>query len=117
MEGTETAAMEERRKPPGRTRPGITMTHAVILTIVVSMMISVAAVAAYDRWLAQKVVAVDVSGFLQEQRDLVLAKKITMDDFKANLDRYLTALKSQPKNRVLILEDVIASKNLEKMSY
>jgi hypothetical protein len=109
--------MEGKRQPPTKMRPGMTKTHAVLLVIVVSMMSSIATVAAYDRWVAQKVVAVDVSGFLQEQRDLVLAKKITMDDFKANLDRYIAALKSQPKNRVLILEDVIASKNLEKVSY
>ncbi len=117
MEGTEAAGMEEKRKPPTKARPGITKTYAAVLVIVVSMMSSMATVAAYDRYVAQKVVAVDVSGFLQEQRDLVLAKKITLDDFKANLDRYLAALKSQPKNRVLILEDVIASKNLEKVSY
>ena len=117
MEGAEAISIEGKREPPAMVRPGIIATHAAVLVIVVSMMISVATVAAYDRWVAQKVVAVDVSGFLQEQRDLFLAKKITMDDFKANLDRYLAALKSQPKNRVLILEDVIASKNLEKVSY
>jgi hypothetical protein len=117
VEGTEEAAVEGKRQPPTKTRPGIRKAHAVVLAIAVSMMSSVATVAAYDRWMAQKVVAVDVSGFLQEQRDLVLAKKITMDDFKSNLDRYMAALKSQPKNRVLILEDVIASKNLEKVSY
>ncbi len=116
MEGTEAAAIEGKREPPARTRPTITKTYAAVLVIVVSMVISVATVAVYDRYVAQKVVAVDVSGFLQEQRDLVLAKKITMDDFKANLERYLAALKSQPKNRVLILEDVIASKNLERIS-
>jgi hypothetical protein len=117
VEGTEAAATKGKCQPSAKTRPGITNTYATALVIVVSMMSSVATVAAYDRWVAQKVVAVDVSGFLQEQRDLVLAKKITMDDFKANLERYLAALKSQPKNRVLILEDVIASKNLEKVSY
>ena len=117
MEGTEEPAAEGKREPPARVRPGITKTYAAVLVIVVSMVSSVATVVAYDRWVAQKVVAVDVSGFLQEQRDLVLAKKITMDDFKTNLDRYLSALKSQPKNRVLILEDVIASKTLEKVSY
>lgn len=113
MEGTE---VEVKHEPPKRPRPGITMTHAAVLVIVVSMMTSVATLAAYDRYVAQKVVAVDVSGFLREQRDLVLAKKLTMDDFKANLDRYIAALKGQPKNRVLILEDVIASKNLDKVS-
>ena len=117
MEGTEATALEGKREPPARAQPGITKTYAAVLVIVVSMVSSVATVAVYDRYVAQKVVAVDVSGFLQEQRDLVLAKKITMDDFKANLERYLAALKNQPKNRVLILEDVIASKNLEKVSY
>ena len=117
MEGTEAAALEGKREPPTRARPGITSTYAAVLVMVVSMMSSVATVAAYDRYVAQKVVAVDVSGFLQEQRDMVLAKKITMDDFKANLERYIAALKSQPRNKVLVLEDVIASKNLEKVSY
>ncbi len=113
----EATALEGKRERPAKAQPGITKTCAAVLVIVVSMVSSVATVTAYDRYIAQKVVAVDVNGFLQEQRDLVLAKKITMDDFKANLDRYLAALKSQPKNRVLILEDVIASKNLEKVSY
>ena len=117
MEGTEAAALEGKRESPGEARPGITKTYVAVLVIVVSMMSSVATVAAYDRYVAQKVVAVDVSGFLQEQRDMVLAKKITMDDFKANLERYIAALKSQPRNKVLVLEDVIASKNLEKVSY
>ncbi len=117
MEGTEGAPREGKREPPGEARPGITKTYVAVLVILVSLVSSIGTVAAYDRYVAQKVVAVDVSGFLQEQRDLVLAKKITMDDFKANLDRYIAALKSQPRNRVLILEDVIASKNLEKVSY
>jgi hypothetical protein len=117
VEDAEAAALEEKCKPPAMVRSRITKTYAAVLVIIVSLGSSVATVAAYDRYVAQKVVAVDVSGFLQEQRDLVLAKKITMDDFKANLDRYIAALKSQPKNRVLILEDVIASKNLEKVSY
>ncbi len=117
MEGTETTAIEGRREPPARARPGVSKTCAVVTAILVSLSSSIGSVAAYDRWFAQKVVAVNISEFLQEQRDLVLAKKITMDDFKANLDRYLVALKSQPKNKVLILEDVIASKNLEKVSY
>ncbi len=113
----EAAAIEGKAEPSTTARPGITKTYAAVLVIAVSMISSVATVAAYDCYVAQKVVAVDVSGFLQEQRDLVLAKKITMDDFKANLERYIAALKSQPRNKVLILEDVIASKNLEKVSY
>jgi hypothetical protein len=111
---------EQKSQPRGMPgtpiRPGITKTFAAILVIVVSLASSIGTVAAYDRWFAQKVVAVNVSEFLEQQRDLVLAKKITMDDFKANLERYIGALKSQPRNRVLILEDVIASKNLEKIA-
>ncbi len=117
MGDTESAPIEGRHEPPANVRPRITKAYVAVLVILVSLGSSIATVAAYDRYVAQKVVAVDVSGFLQNQRDLVLAKKITMDDFKANLERYIEALKSQPRNRVLILEDVIASKNLEKVSY
>jgi hypothetical protein len=112
----ENTTVEETIQGTARKLAGITKTCAAILVIVVSLASSIGTVAAYDRWFAQKVVAVDVSEFLQEQRDLVLAKKITMDDFKANLEHYIAALKNQPKNKVLILEDVIASKNLEKVA-
>ena len=105
---------EESRKPPAT---GCTKRYLTILVIVVSLVSSLATVTVYDRFLAQKVVAVNVNEFLQGQKDLVLANKITVDDFRANLERYMAAMRSQPKNRVLILEDVIASKNLEKLSY
>ena len=116
MEGTEAAATEGKRELPVRAPRGLTKTYAAVLVIVVSLISSIATVAAYDRYVAQKLVAVDVSEFLEEQRDLVLAKKITMDEFKANLERYMAALKNQPRNKVLILEDVIASKNIERVA-
>ena len=110
----ENTTEESQGKPPAT---GFTKRYLTILVIVVSLVSSLATVTVYDRFLAQKVVAVNVNEFLQGQKDLVLANKITVDDFKANLDRYMAAMRSQPKNRVLILEDVIASKNLEKLSY
>ena len=118
MEDIETAEQKSqpRGMPRAPARPGITKTFTAVLVIVVSLACSIGSVGAYDRWFAQKVVAVNVSEFLERQRDLVLAKKITMDDFKANLEHYIAALKSQPRNRVLILEDVIASRNLEKIA-
>jgi len=115
VEGKEAAPREGKHERPAGAR--ITKTYVAVLVILVSFGSSAATVTFYDRCVAQKVVAVDVSGFLREQRDLVLARKITMDDYKANLERYIEALKSQPRNKVLILEDVIASKNLEKVSY
>ena len=110
----ETETVEVKEEPTGRA-PGITTRCATVLVIVVSLISSVSTIAVYDRWFAQKVVAVNISEFVQGQRDLVLAKKITLDEFKVNLSRYIAALKSQPKNKVLILEDVIASKNLERI--
>ena len=114
MENTTEVSPAGQEQPPAM---GFTKTYLTVLVIVVSLMSSLATVIAYDRFMAQKVVAVNVNEFLQEQKDLVLANKITVDDFKANLERYMAAMKNQPKNRVLILEDVIASKNLEKLSY
>jgi hypothetical protein len=114
VENTTEESQAGQEKPPAT---GFTKTYLTVLVIEVSLMSSLATVMAYDRFMAQKVVAVNVNEFLQEQKDLVLANKITVDDFKANLERYMAAMKNQPKNRVLILEDVIASKNLEKLSY
>lgn len=114
MGNTTEESQTVHEKPPAT---GFTKTYLTVLVIVVSLMSSLATVTAYDRFLAQKVVAVNVNEFLQGQKELVLANKITVDDFKANLERYMAAMRSQPKNRVLILEDVIASKNLEKLPY
>jgi len=80
-----------------------------VMIVIVSMLCSVGTVAAYDRFVAQKVLKVNMKQYLEDQSQLYFAGKLTQDQLMANLDKYIATIKNQPKNRVVILEDVIAS--------
>ncbi len=86
----------------------------VVLTTVLSILSSVTSVAVYDRFFAQKVVTANISRFVMDQRELYFQGKIDKEQYINSLTRFIELLKSQPRNRVIILEDVVAA-NAEKL--
>ena len=99
----------KQRKYPGW------LTVAAI-SLLVSMLVSVGSVYVYDRFYAQKIIAVDIKGFIATQRDLYLSGKETGKEFRANIDKLAMAVKGIPKNRVAIMEDaVIRNAEIEKL--
>ncbi|OPY70756.1 MAG: hypothetical protein A4E57_00373 [Syntrophorhabdaceae bacterium PtaU1.Bin034] len=97
----------EIKKPPS-------WVAVVVLTIILSILSSVVSVAVYDRFFAQKVVTANISRFVMDQRELYFQGKIDKEQYINSLTRFIELLKSQPKNRVIILEDVVAA-NAEKL--
>jgi hypothetical protein len=89
-------------------------TATVVVTVIVSVFSSVASIAVYDRFFAQKVVTANISKFVIDQRDLYFQGKIDKQQYINSLTNFIALLKSQPKNRVIILEDVVAA-NAEKL--
>lgn len=89
-------------------------TAPVVVTVIVSIFSSVASIAVYDRFFAQKVVTANISKFVIDQRDLYFQGKIDKQQYVNSLTNFIALLKSQPKNRVIILEDVVAA-NAEKL--
>ena len=86
------------------------------ISLLVSMLVSAGSVYVYDRFYAQKIVAVDIKGYIATQRDLYLSGKETGKEFRANIDKLAAAVKSIPKNRVAIMEDaVIKNAEIEKL--
>jgi hypothetical protein len=81
--------------------------------IVISLLVSVLSVFFYDRFFAQKVIAVDVKGYIARQRDLYTGGKLTDEQFRANIDKFEEVIKSIPANRVAIMGDVVL-KNAEQ---
>ena len=79
----------------------------VLLYGIVSASVSLAAIAGYDRWFAQKVVAVDIKGYIAQQRDSYLAGKLNDDELKRSFDRLETVITAIPKNRVVIMGDAV----------
>ena len=88
-------------------------------TIMYAVFLSVAAMtgilAAYDNYFAQKIVALDVKGYIAGQRDLYLNGKITDAELKESFDRLEKVKERVPKNRVIILGDVLVRKNVEEI--
>ncbi len=86
------------------------------ISLFVSMLVSAGSVYVYDRFYAQKIVAVDIKGYIATQRDLYLSGKETGKEFRANIDKLAVAVKGIPKNRVAIMEDaVIKNAEIEKL--
>ena len=81
--------------------------------VIISLLISVLSLFFYDRFFAQKIIAVDMKGYIAKQRDLYMEGKLTDEQFRANVDKLEDAVKSIPSNRVAIMGDVVL-KNAEQ---
>jgi len=77
------------------------------LCLAVSFGASFATIAGYDRWYAQKIVAVDIKGYIAQQRDNYLAGKLNDDELKRSFDRLEAVITAIPKNRVIIMGDAV----------
>ena len=75
--------------------------------LVVSLGASLATVAGYDHWYAQKIVAVDIKGYIAQQRDNYLAGKLNDEELRKSFDRLEAVITSIPKNRVIIMGDAV----------
>ena len=89
--------------------------RAILLAVLLSSLVTAALLVAYDRYFAQKIVALDVKGYIAEQRDLYLAGKINDTQLKESFDRLEKAKERVPGNRVIILGDVLVRKNVEEI--
>ncbi|MEW6003649.1 MAG: hypothetical protein AB1638_13525 [Nitrospirota bacterium] len=78
-----------------------------LLTLLISLLMSLASILIYDRFFVQKIVAVDVKGYIAEQRDLYISGKINDEQLKANIDRMEKTVTSIPKNKVIIMGDAV----------
>ena len=103
---------EPLKEPPKELPTQLPKQHAgfvsiVALCLAVSFGASLATIAGYDRWFAQKVVAVDIKGYIAQQRDSYLAGKLNDDELKRSFDRLETVITAIPKNRVIIMGDAV----------
>lgn len=83
-----------------------------ILCVLVSVASSVASLAAYDSWYAQKLVAVDIKGYISEQRDKYIAGKLTDDELKRSFDKLEQVVTAIPKNKAVLMGDLVV-RNVE----
>lgn len=96
---------KEYPKKHPKQHPSLVSTIAIC--VVVSIGASLATIVGYDQWFAQKVVAVDIKGYIAQQRDNYLAGKLNDDELKKSFDRLENVITAIPKNRVIIMGDAV----------
>lgn len=92
-------------KEQPKRQPGILALIGICLAV--SLGASLATIAGYDRLYAQKVVAVDIKGYIAQQRDNYLAGKLNDDELRKSFDRLEAVITAIPKNRVIIMGDAV----------
>lgn len=101
IKGTEITEAE-KEVPSGRGK-----NFGWLLTVVISLLIAAASIFVYDRFFVQRIVAVDIKGYIAEQRDLYVAGKINEEQLRQNIDRLEKIVSQIPKNRVAIMGDAV----------
>ena len=81
-------------------------------SLLISLATSAATLLAYDRWYVQKIVAVDMKGYITLQRYKYQDGKINDEDLRKSFDRLEQMMTTIPKNKVAIMADT-AIRNAE----
>ncbi len=93
--------------PPEQQKRRLTLLPMVALCVALSLVLSLATLYIYDRWYAQKIVAVDIKGYIAQQRDNYLAGKLNDDELKKSFDHLERIITTIPRNRVVIMGDAV----------
>lgn len=84
----------------------------IAICLLISLAASAATLFAYDRWYVQKIVAVDMKGYITLQRYKYKDGKINDEDLRKAFDKLELEMNAIPKNRVVIMADT-AIRNAE----
>lgn len=90
----------EVRQPEARTK---NVGFFLLLCILVSSLTSVFTLSLYDRCFVQKIVAVDLSGYVAEQRELYLAGRITDAELHRRMDLLEQRVDQVPSHHVVLM--------------
>lgn len=83
------------------------LTVGYLDVIVIAVIVAVTTILIYSRYFAPKVVVVDLTGYIKEQRALFADGKIDKAEVSADLDRFQKFIQSQPGNVTVITKDVV----------
>jgi len=108
---TALSTLEQTTTPEPKGKPGIRL-PGIAVCLLISVASSVATLFCYDHWLAQKIVAVDMKGYITLQRYKYKDGKINDEDLRKTFDRLELVMNGIPRNRVVIMADT-AIRNAE----
>jgi len=108
---TALSSLEQTTTPATKRKLGIRV-PGIAVCLLISVVSSAATLFVYDHWLAQKIVAVDMKGYITLQRYKYKDGKINDEDLRKAFDKLELAMNTIPKNRVVIMADT-AIRNAE----
>jgi len=97
--------MGKMEEHPHRARNSISPGYGEMICII--LIIVLGALFGYDRYLAPKVIAFDIKGYLREQKALLAGGEITEEQWKQGFDTLERVLREQPERHLIILKDVV----------
>ncbi len=92
---------------PEQPQQRLTLLPLVAFCVAISLAASMTTLYIYDLWYAQKIVAVDLKGYIAQQRDNYLAGKLNDDELKRSFDHLERIITTIPRNRVVIMGDAV----------
>lgn len=98
--------------PTPKVTPVMATSSVIKLCLMVSLMSSAASLALYDRYFAQKVVAVDIKTFLEDKKAEMIAGQLDAEGMKKELDKLEAVVAAIPKNKAVLMGDLVV-KNVE----
>lgn len=103
-------------EPPTPLKSGVQEVTSLPVIISISLLIALTtsffSLYSYDRWYAQKLVAVDIKGYIAQQRENYIAGKMNDEELKRSFDRLESVVIAIPKNKVVIMGDAVV-RNIE----
>lgn len=94
---------DKQQKPSPRSGPGY------LEVMIIALMVAATAVFCYDKFIAQKIYALDLKGYLRTQKTLLVAGEISEEEWKESLDaleQTLNNVAADPTH-VILLKDVV----------
>ncbi|MEW6521923.1 MAG: hypothetical protein AB1461_21235 [Thermodesulfobacteriota bacterium] len=85
--------------------PGFIIT--ILIALSVSLVTATGVVVFYDKQYAQKIVTMDLQGYIRDQRDKAVRGAISDEELRKNIDTMEAALLAAPPNHIVLLKEVV----------
>ncbi len=111
--------IKENTKNQGKAMKNVKVIkgYYFIVFVLISAFINIAGLFIYHQYYATKIVAFDLKGYIVGLRDMYLSGKINDEQLRTAIDLAEKAVLQAGKNKVVLMGDVVLTKDVEKIAY
>ena len=92
---------------PSALHSGPSWIAAIAMTLLISAAVSIVTSYIYDIKYAQKIVSVDIKGYVAKQGEDYMTGKITETEFRQKFDHLENVVKAIPANNAVLMGDLV----------